>query len=548
MKNKHTASRAKSLPADPRIRNKERKLKGRVSFSSRPPIKIEFDSDATEYNASPIPKEQLFTYKCEQFRNEKKESRCYTKNKDHLLVEIPKKVERDCSNDLDSVNEMLMDILEEIEVENITIEDCLRDAVYLQILEEEDAKDVIPTFTVEKYNFTYENDNNNNNKASINSDKESENSTQIDKLLDIFSALPTKDLAKCCKYTLGKLCQLTSYEDYEHIQKIAASVCESFRDSPVPSIVSEISHERSRNWSNDSYDGSFFTDSSNDTNYLSSGSSENFEYLSSESERDFKIDAKCLEIPNEHSVNTVKDILPVLVEEGILQPRQVWGILELPDQNEMLKRLIKEMSNSTGSAKLEKVVNTFSFPNIKNIIACSRISEDSDSSTNDSDYGSNSSENETSSCGKTNSKKTSLSNLKVSKRFGLNKTKTTRPFTISSEWKQRERNNPITSTPEKTEEIIITKHEHGCPETWCHVNNLLASTASVLRHHGYLTEEEISNITELDMNKFSELSWPEKVKLWIAIEGLKLDKMYIECRRKLTSYSKTFENFPVTHC
>lgn len=339
--------RATSFPSkNKRVYHESRKSKPRVSFSILPPTRITFESDSDSSDGEVL-RNVSFNSRVSQFLTEKDRQRSlkYHQGSATMMTDTTQKV-----NEFDRANEMLMDIIEEIEADNISVDGFLRDAIALNLITVENARNVLDDFELENKS---EKDLNNNFSSSNPVDNLAksvfeQSITPTNKLLDLLSTLKNKDLTKCCKYTLGKLCQLTSFEDYEAVQKLAqkqfSHTVLSRTQSDEDSITSEIP------------DDSSFTDpagiscSSSDTFDDSSGLGSEIDFYN-----DTKLNSTLQFKQNENyktSAAAVKQALPTLIEGGVLKPIQVWGIIGSKDNEELLKKFSYEISLSLKTSRI----------------------------------------------------------------------------------------------------------------------------------------------------------------------------------------------------
>lgn len=547
-----TACRTYSLPGRGKAAygfKKSRKLKPRVSFSTLPPAKIEFESE-TESSENQASKITTFNARVAQFLNEKDKQRSikYDQCVNGKEREIPQRTENEAEviNNLDSVNELLMDIIEEIEAENITVEDCLRDAISMKVIDVTEAKTVLVDFEMKSTKTEIDNNNNNSIKRNVidtkpvsaDADLCDSNQKSVEKLLDLLSTLKTVDLSKCCKYTLGKLCQLTSYEDYENVQKRAANSrnqnqSQNTIDGRIPSdedsTTSEFPEESS------------YTDAS----CLSSSSSDNFEESSGlGSENEFQNGPNFQRTNSKQkdpsaSAASVKQALPTLIDEGVLKPRQVWGIMGSKDSEELLRRFISELSFSLRNKQIRETENDHDFGN--NFWINQFIPEDCDSSVfSDLGYCSLPSDRDSPT---SDNGHTSLNRANAFHKFG--KATKSRPFTITSARSRQAKFAFKTSTPTKLYrseqernfssegDTPLTCKDYAALVSWCKKNELPARTAYILHCNECNSEEDLLTLDVENARYFQDLPWNARGQLIIAIESLRLEKQYIDMKNKL---------------
>lgn len=334
--------RKTSLPSKRTGGRKEaRKVIPRVSFSLLPPIQITFfESDSDSSDEWEIRK-ATFNSRVSQFFYENDRERCSLKyhqcmsNQETTVgaTDTPENV-----NELDCANEMLMDIMEEIEADNISVDGCLRDAITLNLINLQDARNVLDDFDVE---IAKDVNNNFSSSKSVGDMKENDyeqSDTPTDKLIDLLSTFKTADLTKCCRHTLGKLCQLTSFEDYETVQKQFSHTLISRITSDEDSTTSEILDDSSVT------DPTEISSSSTDTLDDSSGIGSEIDFQCG-TNLNSTLEPK--QNANRNStIAAVKQALPALIDGGVLKPIQVWGIIGSKDDEELLNRFSKEISVS----------------------------------------------------------------------------------------------------------------------------------------------------------------------------------------------------------
>ncbi|XP_076815800.1 uncharacterized protein LOC143461800 isoform X2 [Clavelina lepadiformis] len=499
-------------------------------------------------------------------------------------------------NEIDQINELLMDILEEIEAENISLNRCLYDLVKVNLLSDKLASTVSPTYeeSCRKYKETGDKE------VLENQLPETDRERCVEKLLDVLTNLGLETLSKCRNCILGRLCQLSTYEDYETAQKAAAAANGSptLERSPVNYEIlvdgdamnagdhgnGNVSarHMTGRNPSSEESEFSA-TESDDDIHMLrhhfgrhrgAVGSNLTIKEVEEEEEQhvakdspEKPADKQVKDIVIKKRIINIREMLTMLIDEGIVEPRQVWMILGAGSdsaQKAKLKRDLQHLDNAT----LTRLYGVAGLEDLQFLMEDEELDEEVKNIPYLRSFGMRSCKNRMTN--KTNSNPEKPSSVHISDLHGgvtssrSLKTDTTqmmdehsalmrsqeqrlsqltslstrtkmgkdKPSTVSNSPQSDNSQDPTTSSIERSGDPLYE---------WCQRNNLSDQSATALRKGGYTDPSQLQDLTEDGIEELNGLSWLHKAKLWVAIENLRLDAFYRKSHSGLTDILNLLE-------
>jgi len=353
------------------------KKKGvRVSFSELPPEEIEptinenlKDNRNTPCEFAKKGSATLSSLKCDRSSinsapsSELKETTLVC---DHLQFDKEKETAR--VNEVDQINELLMDILEEIEGESISLDQCLFDLVTENLLSLNTARSVSLNFdkfyrcSCVGHLSDYSCDDVSNE----------EHERAVEKLLDVLTNLGLAKLLKCRNCIWGRLCQLASYKDFQTAQNAAMTAHETSKTvenlrgtSNALSVKDETSIPISTGPCLPSGEESELSATESDDDfYLRQLRRHHSDAMKTsikdvdENEEGIYRECECQKIDDSELQGKVnleaKSIIPLLIEHGAIEPRQAWLILRANSKWEQLVK-VKRFLSCADKNRLEKL-------------------------------------------------------------------------------------------------------------------------------------------------------------------------------------------------
>nr|CAB3262599.1 uncharacterized protein LOC100180752 [Phallusia mammillata] len=559
------------------------KKKGaRVSFSQLPPVEIELEPQNSDWdsksnshstNVTSLVTDSVvtLTVKSEPVVQEQ------TPTKPVIVTKKTKKKPVNHSiNEIDQINELLMDILEEIEADNISLNHCLDNLVRDGLMSEDVALSVSPNFVefqtrsasptlVDEYQ----------------SDVEKERG--VEKLLDVLTNLGLEKLQRCRNCVLGRLCQLARYEDFESAQKAAAAASDS---SPELS-ASRKTYEKPEIVN--------FPVVNSPPRALTTGrvpSTEDSELSATESDDDFyslrhQIGRQRHDVitnptieeeddDNDFSVETnkrldqnhnvlgpreivdVKAAMPTLIDNCVIAPRHAWLILGAGDEHDQ-KAKLKQFLRLADQAKLQSLYSNPQFSWIKTLMEDDNIVEavsnprlsflkarerfqkpasklGRSSSLRASDLHGGNAPNfsdvadlvEKHAAAREEQEKRLSPPLDALLKGRGASLRRTQSVNMNTGANLRENRN----TDNETDENL---------SSWCRSKQLSQQITDALSQNGYQGVGDLRGITESEIEQLSGLGWIEKAKLWVAVENLRLDEFYQKTHSGLADIMKILD-------
>ncbi|XP_078491487.1 uncharacterized protein LOC100180752 [Ciona intestinalis] len=524
--------------------NSSNKKKGaRVSFSELPPLEIEVgppnlksEPISTSLKVQPLPAGTNDTSQAADTSLKRpatplpaslSDSPWFVPPAGQNQVKSKRCITPSPSNEIDQINELLMDILEEIEAENISLNRCLADLVTEKLLTQEMANSVTPTYSE-------------NSDCVENDLSEADRERAVEKLLDVLTNLGLITLTKCRNLILGRLCQLSSYEAFENAQKAAAALKV---DNDVTDDVSNSIFVEAPSAEKLKPTASGRNPSSEDSELSATESDEDFHGLRHKLGRhhnDVTADA-IKEVDEEGQDGSdpvapsleekdVKSVLPLLIDNSAIEPKNVWSILSSESETEQKQKLKFYLHR----LKDEKLKSLFLIPDLSWLEELMG-SDDVQSSAHLRKHQvkisrASSVRIPVAKPGSTASVSHAVSLINEqyapvtsqTERCQGNKLKRTASARVPNR-----KYNDVRLPWETTEEETSAIREQGMPDAstsldeWCSANHLCDQSATSLRLNGFKDLEEVSRISEDGIEDLKGLSWIQKAKLWVAVENLR---------------------------
>ena len=252
-------------------------------------------------------------------------------------------------NTADYANELLVDILEEIEADNISLSNCLKEMVEAEMISHDMALLVNPNYLHKSF-------------------EQSNRGTQLDfqddaqdcfgRLVDVLTNLDWKTLRKCHKLILRKLCRLSSKENYDSLQ-LAAKLNDSSlwgEDAIDSKLHKQQNHDKKRNISLSDHVTSEIVKASGHPTASDEPKTSARDPLSASNSCD------------------TKQLLSKLTDEKILAARQVWGILGAEENFEQTTLLRKCLVNLRGP-QLQNFHRIFNLEQLKTVMGKDKFDE-----------------------------------------------------------------------------------------------------------------------------------------------------------------------------